>query len=231
MIRLALIGKNIKHSQSPEIYRQLLSNKQLRYDLIDVANETQLPTLEELFPKYDGVSITSPYKRSYLSKIHVEEQVRSLNAVNCLRSTGSGVEGTNTDFLAVKTIIDRMLESSSGLNFVILGDGAMSFMTQSLLSSMNIHFKLFSRRADGPIDQLDLRELGNLPERLVVINSCSREFVFKGSLPDRSVFWDYNYDRPEQSSIFDGSTIQYIDGLELLTLQAKWALRFWQMAC
>ena len=41
-IKLALLGKGISHSKSPEIYRRLISGS-VQYDLLDVANEADIP--------------------------------------------------------------------------------------------------------------------------------------------------------------------------------------------
>ncbi len=61
--KLALIGKNISHSKSPEIYNKLLNN-QVEYTLLDCDTVDAIPSLDELMKKFDGVSITSPYKES-----------------------------------------------------------------------------------------------------------------------------------------------------------------------
>ena len=63
---------------------------------------------------------------------------------------------------------------------------------------------------------------------LIIINACSRNFVFQGNIPKECVFWDLNYIYEPHFYIKE-IVKEYIDGLELLKLQAKHALDFWNL--
>ena len=67
MIKLALVGKDIQHSRSGEIYRRLLKTD-IQYDLLDYENSALIPPAADLFKVYDGISITSPYKKHFLNQ-------------------------------------------------------------------------------------------------------------------------------------------------------------------
>ena len=60
MFKLALLGRNISHSQSPSIYRKLLGEK-LDYKLFDYKNEDEIPSLENEIVKIDQDSILVCY--------------------------------------------------------------------------------------------------------------------------------------------------------------------------
>ena len=70
-LRLALIGQSIGHSKSECIYRELLagSGVNLSYQMLDCATSVDIPSLAELGDRFDGVSITSPYKRFFFDKV------------------------------------------------------------------------------------------------------------------------------------------------------------------
>ena len=52
--KLALIGKNIAHSKSPEVYKTLLDNN-VEYTLLDFISENEIPKLSELLKTFDGI--------------------------------------------------------------------------------------------------------------------------------------------------------------------------------
>ena len=78
-VKLALIGSNIAHSKSQDMYEKILKQS-INYDLIDVP-KNELPTLIDLAAQYDGVSITAPYKKDYLDKISNKEEHSMINTL------------------------------------------------------------------------------------------------------------------------------------------------------
>ena len=125
MLKLALVGKNIQHSKSPDIYRGFLGND-IQYDLLDFAHQKDIPRASELLALYQGVSITSPYKKHFLSEIQMSPEVSLLGAVNCLRLKEGIIEGENTDYLAIDSIILAWIKDFKKINVIIMGDGVMS---------------------------------------------------------------------------------------------------------
>jgi shikimate dehydrogenase len=226
MLKLALVGKNISHSKSQQMYEEILQ-EEVNYTLLDFQNESDIPTAKELLLEFDGVSVTSPYKKHFIEESKIDPECKDLNAINCLRLNNNIVEATNTDYKAVKTYLATFNESSS-LKVILLGNGAMSFMTQKILRANKISFKVFSRKNNGDITNLDLRDhFENNNDVKLVINSCSREFVFKGKLPKNSIFWDYNYNLTPHLETLPLLCEEYIDGLSMLKSQAVHALEYW----
>jgi shikimate dehydrogenase len=224
MISLALIGKNISHSRSPQIYRELLK-QEIDYKLFDCNEEKDIPSLEQIFERYQGLSITSPYKKYFLNQVTVMPGFGDLNAINAIRKTGQKFEAINTDYLA----IDKILDEYEKCKVILLGDGVMSLITEKILKEKGFEFKIFSRKKNGPIENINLiKAFSSDKNRVLIINSCSRNFIFQGTLPPNSIFWDFNYDFPPHNNYIPTGSVSYVDGLGLLKLQAKYALEFFR---
>jgi shikimate dehydrogenase len=130
--------------------------------------------------------------------------------------------------------LENWLQKYKQLNIIILGDGVMSNVTQQALEKCNIvNFKIFSRKMFNHFDQLNISEIFKTQHptegQKIVINTCSRNFIFKGDIDNKTIFWDYNYNFEEHSRSLSLKTQQYIDGLEMLELQARYALAFWSI--
>lgn len=223
MIKLALLGKDIQHSRSQKVYEEILG-KPIEYKLFDIDNIEDIPTLDVVFSHYQGLSITAPYKSFYIDDLALSEKVEKLGAVNCIKKLDSSYLGQNTDYQALKSIFEssyiKYLESFS---ITILGDGHMSYITREYLDDLGVSYQLRARSKGDDLQVLGLdKKKSNL-----IINTCSREFVFKGHGLDRKdIFWDYNYSMTKHANSL-ALFCDYRDGSELLKLQAQYALEFW----
>lgn len=227
MNKLALIGKNIQHSKSPEIYRKIIS-PHIIYDLLDYETELKLPTAIELLRIYDGINITSPYKEHFLNQVELSSNAKKLGAINCLKKIGNKIIGENTDYLAILDILREFQHKHGKLKVVILGDGVMSKVTISALSFLGYDFEVLSRKKTKNFDQLDLEiYFSNQNNQPLVINTCSRDYIFSGKIDERAIFWDFNYDFSPHTSSLSAIVKQYLDGYSMLFKQAEYALAFW----
>jgi shikimate 5-dehydrogenase len=219
-MKLALVGSKITHSRSPEVYQKLLGNKLTSYDLLDYDDISFVPKAHELCTKYDGINITSPYKKYFLNEVEIRNCPGDIPGVNCMVKSKKGIIATNTDYLAVSEIAQGLYKIQP-MKFVILGDGVMSQVTELVLQSLNYDYEIKSRSKTKCFDQL-------IFENCIVINACSRDYVFSGEILSNVIFWDYNYNFiPHQTSLPSVCKI-YIDGYSLLELQAKFAISFWE---
>ena len=225
MLKIALIGKGIGHSKSPEIYQELIK-KSFEYDLIDIAAQKDLPSLEELRKEYLGINITSPYKKYYFSRVKVNKLSQGLKAINCI-SFINGAGGTNTDYLAIRDIFLYFRKKYLIKKIFILGSGVMSKITQYFLSENFIPYEVISREFKLDMNKIDLSNY----ENSLVINTCSRDFIFSGKINDTSLFWDYNYSFEPHKKHFDKNSQlkSYFDGYNLLYIQAKYSVSFWNL--
>lgn len=223
MLSLGLLGKSIQRSRSKEMYEKLLQ-REVNYQLFDFARTEDIPSLDDIFSQVSGFSITAPYKDHFLDKVQVSDDISKIGAINCIKVVDNKFYGTNTDYLACLEILDSFF--NKGIKFFILGDGAMSRVLQFILKNKKEDFSVLSRR----IGNLNKNKFcfEEIQKKYIIINSCHKDFNFTASVDDSLVkFWDLNYnvDSDKHSSV--SSSIKYVDGIELLFLQAKYALEFW----
>ncbi len=224
-IKLALIGKNIAHSKSQQMYEKLLK-RSVQYDLLDCENETKIPTLPQLKESYQGVSITSPYKKFFLKKVSSLEP-SGLQAINALAFSENNVVGTNTDMLAAREILKKYIDEEI-TKVYLLGDGTMAEILILILKELDLSYQQFSRKKNN-LSSIAM-ELNNKKADTLVINTCTRDYCFTPPLHGTFKFWDLNYNLEHHQQLFFNSQIEYKDGLEMLKLQAKYALSFWNLA-
>ncbi len=225
-MKLALLGFPIAHSLSPGLYRELLGDKLSSYELLEIEDPEEVPGLLELAKSFNGLSITSPHKKLFFHDVIIKSPlVKELRAINTIAFRRSGFYGTNTDVIAVEQILLRMKSDFTNLSLIILGDGVMARLTVMVAKSLNIPYQQFSRKKGDDVKNLDLS--AESENQTVVINSCSRDFVFQGKLHPEMIFWDYNYSfLPHQTSL-PSKVKTYVDGQEMLRLQALAAIEFW----
>lgn len=233
MIKLALIGKDIQHSRSLEIYKRLVLIDEIQYDLLDYENSSLIPSVSDLFKIYDGISITSPYKKHFINQVQLTNKAKALGAINCLAKKAGNYSGENTDYLAIVDILQKFKRNHQCLNVVILGDGVMSQVAQIALRELGLEFKVLTRKITNDLDQLNTLKIFSdqfkAPGQALILNTCSREFIFKGDIDNNTIFWDFNYNFTPHSDFFSSKTNLYLDGMEMLELQAVHALSFWSI--
>lgn len=225
-LKFALIGKNIAHSQSKNNYQALLGQP-IHYDLLDIQSESSLPKISELKEIYWGINITSPYKKSYMDQVELTDSAKKVQAINCLFFKNNQAIATNTDYLAIKDFF-QLEHRDKKFSCIILGSGVMANCTKIVLGELGISSRDYARKTHGDITKLDLSGIV-CSEQLLVINTCSREYIFNGKLPSGAWFWDFNYNIRQQRDFFQNTPVKYLDGLDLLKTQAIYALKFWEL--
>ena len=226
MIKLSLLGKNISHSKSKEVYESLLSQK-IDYTYLDFDQAKFVPKLEKIFGSIQGLSITAPYKKLFLAKVQLDEKIRHLSSINCIRNIDRIFEGTNTDYLALCELIPELILKFKPKKIVLLGNGAMADITSLILNNSKISFVQFFRKKDGSILNLPLIDFAS--DKTLVINSCSRDFVYSDFSNKNIIWWDYNYSFEAHENFFKDKVLSYVDGMNLLERQALFAIKFWNI--
>lgn len=226
MLKLGLFGKNISHSRSQEMYESLLKQK-VDYHLLDYSKAEDIPSLEYFFSNgFKGLSVTFPYKQHFLTEVEIEsDEIAELCAINCIGQFGGTIKATNTDYLAAEFLLKKFSNNA----FVILGNGNMARIFLKLMKTNGHDFHHFTRSTNGDLNTQDYLALKKSKD-LVVINCCSRDFVFNSKLPSGSIFWDMNYSFPEHNHLTNNSDLTYIEGIDLLLEQARFALQFWKIS-
>lgn len=215
-LKFGLIGKNISHSKSPDIYKKYLK-LDFSYEILDFVDQKNLPEIVELEKSFDGINITSPYKEVYLNKVDLIAQANSLQAINCISFFDGKPKATNTDLYGVEQILSTLIREQ----VIILGDGVMARVIKYALNSMQKEYTQYSRKMTADFQSLDFSKF---IEPTLIINCCSRDYRYEGDTSSAVFFWDLNYSMPEHEAIFKKS---YLDGMSLLEQQAIGALKFW----
>lgn len=227
-MKLGLLGFPISHSLSPKLYQKFLGDKLTSYELFSYEKASEVPSLKWFSERIVGLNITSPYKTHFMNEIIIDSDlVRSLGAVNTLAFTDRGVLGTNTDLIAVVEILENYLKEYGDIEISLLGDGVMAHLTKIVAKDLKIPVRQFSRKLTPGFENLDLSKINQDIQQLV-INSCSRQYVFKGKLKGEEIFWDYNYSFLPHQNTLPSLVMAYHDGQEMLELQAKAAIKFWK---
>lgn len=222
-MNLALIGKNISHSKSKQMYDKLL-NQSVNYYLLDYDNEGSIPEIKKIFDTYllSGLSVTAPYKKFAFDHCDVlTQEAKLVGSVNCLKIEAGKTIGTNTDYLALLELSKKYF-TSTHRQVIVLGDGAISDMIKIVFSEEKL--VQYSRKMTENFENLDLNEESF--ENALIVNCCAREYCYKGLFANNTTFWDMNYSHEYHTKNINCS---YVDGLSLLEKQAEFALSFWNI--
>ncbi|MAZ48789.1 MAG: hypothetical protein CME65_09505 [Halobacteriovoraceae bacterium] len=221
---LALVGHPVAHSESPNIYERIF-DKSISYDLLDFPLSQNIPSAQILLEKYDGISITSPYKQHFLNEVETQGEYK--NALNTLYKSDDKLLGVNTDYIGCSQILDEVYKRQTFSTAIILGDGSMSHMLQQILKNFDSKVICLSRRQDN-LDHLD-QVIDECSTHSLVINSCSREYIFRFNVAKELVVWDLNYNSESKAWFRKFPNIEFMDGIDLLERQAKNAVSFWNL--
>ena len=147
-----------------------------------------------------------------------------LEAINCIKESDGRFYGTNTDYLACLEILLNYFQKK--IQFFILGDGAMSNVLQVIFNDHKENVKVLSRKK-GNLFNFNFSKNKN---KYFIINTCHKSYLFDGTINDQLIlFWDLNYNVNIQESSPLIKNEKYLGGLNLLYLQAKYALNFWDI--
>ncbi len=146
--RYGLIGKSLRHSASPELFRTVLRPQEppIPYACFPLQNISQLATLLREQPQIRGLNVTIPYKREVLKFVdNVDSTVRAIGATNTLYiDRQHGLCAFNTDVLGAKADLEALLGKARPQRALILGTGgaaeAVSFTLTQFFGQPDIRF-------------------------------------------------------------------------------------------
>ncbi len=213
-LKLALLGKDIGHSLSPKVYQELLPELSL-YDLLDFKTVAEIPALNDLLKKYDGINVTAPYKNIFSKEI-----------INCVKKTPQGYLTANTDILAADEMLQIMLKQFKKIEVALLGDGCMSLIYQAILKKYNIPFIICSRKLTPEFNSSSFFPAFQTVFQKIIVNACSRSMLYAGQGDKKVYFYDLNYAMPEHLLKLPNLFLKYQDGEDFLRKQASHSLQF-----
>ncbi|HHT39708.1 MAG TPA: hypothetical protein GX001_04465, partial [Acholeplasmataceae bacterium] len=166
-MKLALIGKNISHSYSLKLHRLLKEFYQLKlsYQILDLKADEIEGFLNG--GKYQGYNVTTPYKEEVIPYLdRLEGVAKELNVVNTIVYKDGKKLGYNTDYEALKAVVDNL--EISGKEVFVLGTGGSAKMVAYLFDLKGYQVTMVSRNKNNKkhfknvIDYQDLSKINYL---------------------------------------------------------------------
>ena len=123
-LKLALIGKDVSRSHSPEIHA-FLANKlgyEVDFKKLSVPEAEFESSIEDIINAYDGFNVTIPYKLSVMPHLDkIEGDAAVFGAVNTVKSKER--EGYNTDGHGFNLMLKNGGVEICGKTFIVIGAG------------------------------------------------------------------------------------------------------------
>ena len=124
MLKLAVIGKDVSKSTSPQIHSFIAANLglEISYEKISVPEEAFESKIAELLKGYDGLNVTIPYKLSIIPHLKgIAGDALSFGAVNTVVT--KTLTGYNTDGLGFMQMLESNKVEVAGESVLLLGAG------------------------------------------------------------------------------------------------------------
>lgn len=119
-MKFGLIGHPIGHSLSPAMFKACYPG--LDYDLIETPD---FGVAMDIFRKeYDAVNVTAPFKSGAFSVSDIRDEASAITeAANVLVRNGNTISAFNTDYSAVRLLLEDNLPSGARPAALVLGCG------------------------------------------------------------------------------------------------------------
>ncbi|MDE6373390.1 MAG: shikimate dehydrogenase, partial [Clostridia bacterium] len=150
MAKLAVIGKDVSQSTSPQMHlfiaREL--GLEMTYERISVDESAFEERIEKLLKEYDGLNVTIPYKLSVISRLKkTEGDATAFGAVNTVLA--STLTGYNTDGLGFMQMLGAEGVDASGKEALVLGAGGAGRSVAKKLADCGARVEVYDRNAEN----------------------------------------------------------------------------------
>jgi shikimate dehydrogenase len=186
-LRIALLGRPVAHSRSPELFRGLATHggPEVDYELRDVDPGELGAALAELAEgRWDGANVTLPYKSRVAQMVDVlDSSARASGSVNVIvRERGGRLRGANTDGAGFVASLERLeRQKGAGDSALVLGSGGSAGAVVHALRELGRRVTIVSR--DPQRARVAHRPAAVLAERVIGwAGAALREHVRGASL-------------------------------------------------
>jgi len=236
MRTFGLIGKTLSHSFS-EVY---FNEKFLKEDISDAEYKNfELNNISEFTDliskmKLSGLNVTIPYKESVIPFLdELTPQAKAIGAVNTIQFKDNKLIGHNTDTIGFSQSIYPFLNERK--KALILGNGGASKAIQYALKTLNIEYKIVSRKSSFDYSDISSKTLGYYD---IIINTTPLgtypeiadfpQIPYK-ELNENHLLFDLIYNPIESTFLRFGKTrnCSIKNGLEMLEIQAESSWNIW----
>ncbi|MDE6666879.1 MAG: shikimate dehydrogenase [Clostridia bacterium] len=238
--KLAVIGKDVSKSTSPQIHKFIASrlNLDVEYDRISVPENEFEGRIDALIAAYDGVNVTIPYKLSVIP--HLENIVGdakifgAVNTVNCKTLTGD-----NTDGLGFMLMLKNNGVEVCGKKVLLLGAGGAGRSVAKKLLDAGARVFVYDKNTDNALSLENefkgvssLKDIEDKPYHLIVNATGVGMHKAEGispvgekllSLCEVAVDLIYVPEKSEFLSIAEKQNKKIINGKAMLFYQAYYA--------
>lgn len=149
-LKLAVIGKDVSKSLSPEIHKFIAkrTGNSVSYVKISVSEEEFEKSVEKYFEEYDGFNVTIPYKLSVISHLEkTEGDAKTFGAVNTVRTRDRS--GYNTDGLGFALMLSNGGINVAGKRVLLLGAGGAGRSVAKKLADAGAEVSVYDKNAQN----------------------------------------------------------------------------------
>ena len=150
--KLAVIGKDVSKSTSPQIHAFIASrlNLSVEYNKISIREDKFEDEIDALLAAYDGVNVTIPYKLPVIAHLkNIEGDAKifgAVNTVNCKTLTGD-----NTDGLGFTLMLKNNGVDVCGKEALVLGAGGAGRSVAKKLADSGASVYVYDKNAENAL--------------------------------------------------------------------------------
>jgi len=236
MRTFGLIGKTLSHSFSEGYFNKKFHNEDINdaeYKNFEINNISEFTSLISKM-KLSGLNITIPYKESVIPFLdEITPQAKIIGAVNTIQFKDNKLIGHNTDTIGFSQSISPLINERK--KALILGNGGASKAVQYALKTLNIEYKIVSRKSLFDYSDITIKSIGYYD---IIINTTPlgthpkiADFpqIPYMQLNENHLLFDLIYNPTESTFLRFGKTrnCSIKNGLEMLEIQAESSWNIW----
>lgn len=146
MYRLALIGKDVSLSPSPEVHAFISKElgKEITFEKISILEDEFAGRIENILKTYDGFNVTIPYKLPVIKYLkEIKGDALSFGAVNTV--VCATLSGYNTDGLGFMQMLEANGVDVNGKRALLLGAGGAGRSVAKKLADAGAEVEIYNR--------------------------------------------------------------------------------------
>ena len=236
MRTFGLIGKTLSHSFSEGYFNEKFHKEDINdaeYKNFELNNISEFTALISKI-KHSGLNVTTPYKESIIPFLdELTPHAKAIGAVNTIQFKDNKLIGHNTDTIGFSQSIYPLLNERN--KALVLGNGGASKAIQYALKTLNIEYKIVSRKSSFDYSDISSKSIGYYD---IIINTTPLgtypeiadfpQIPYK-ELDENHLLFDVIYNPTESAFLRFGKTrnCSIKNGLEMLEIQAESSWNIW----
>jgi shikimate dehydrogenase len=236
MRTFGLIGKTLSHSFSEGYFNEKFHKEDINdaeYKKFELNNISEFTDLISKI-KHSGLNVTTPYKESIIPFLdELTPHAKAIGAVNTIQFKDNKLIGHNTDTIGFSQSIYPLLNERN--KALVLGNGGASKAIQYALKTLNIEYKIVSRKSSFDYSDISSKSIGYYD---IIINTTPLgtypeiadfpQIPYK-ELNENHLLFDVIYNPTESAFLRFGKTrnCSIKNGLEMLEIQAESSWNIW----